>query len=255
MRRTALALLVVPSFLLAQDREPNDLAVIGRIKTEAFEHSRVMDTLGYLTDINGPRLTASPGFKQAADWAVKRLQSYGVVNIQQEKWGPFGRSWNLKQASAEVVEPGYSPLDASPLAWSDSTPGPVSGEVIAAPYAAASQDPKKIEEGLKKYMAEWKGKLKGRVVLVTPKTTIRPEIQPSFLRYTDRELADLAAAPAPVAKLFEVPDFKDLTFPEDAEQARQFQASLPSWVTDALAKQRTELNARRTKFLRDEGVV
>jgi hypothetical protein len=255
MRKTVIALFLGSSFLLAQDREPNDLSVISRIKTEAFEHSRVMDTLGYLTDINGPRLTASPGFKQAADWAVKRLQGYGVENIKQEKWGPFGRSWNLKQASAEVVEPGYSPLDASALAWSDSTPGPVSGEVMAAPFPAASQDPKKIEENLKKYMAEWKGKLKGRVVLVTPKTSLRPETQLSFQRYTDRELADLAAAPAPVAKLFELPDLKDLTFPDDAEQSRQFQASLPSWVTDALAKQRTELTARRTKFLKDEGVV
>src|SRR5689334_11861730 len=92
--------------LIAQDRDGADLTLVSRIKTEAFEKSQVMDTLGYLTDVYGPRLTASPGFRQAADWAVKRLEGYGVVNVRQEKWGAFGRSWTLKQYSAEVLEPG-----------------------------------------------------------------------------------------------------------------------------------------------------
>ncbi len=48
--------------LLAQDREPVDLTLIGRIKTETFENSRVMDTMGYLTEVYGARLPASPGW-------------------------------------------------------------------------------------------------------------------------------------------------------------------------------------------------
>ena len=81
-----------------------DLTIVSRIKTEAFDNSRVMDTLGYLTDAYGPRLTASPEFRQAADWVVKRLQSYGVENVHLEKWGPFGRSWSLKQYALEMIE-------------------------------------------------------------------------------------------------------------------------------------------------------
>jgi len=50
----------------AQERgDRPDLGVVGRIKTEAFDNSQVMETLGYLTDVYGPRLTASPEFRQA----------------------------------------------------------------------------------------------------------------------------------------------------------------------------------------------
>jgi carboxypeptidase Q len=252
-----LPVLVLTGTLLAQDREPVDLAVISRIKTEAFDHSRVMDTLGYLTDVNGPRLTASPGFKQAADWAVKRLQGYGVQNVQQEKWGSFGRSWALKQYSIEEVEPGYANLDAAPLAWSESTPGTVSGEIVAAPFGSGrqTQDPKRLEEDLNKYMSEWKGKLKGRVVMLTPLTALRPATAPTFARYSDKELSDLTIAPAPTALMFEVPEIKDLKIPDDPDAAREYQAGLPSWVRDELGKRRNEVTAKRVKFLKDEGVV
>ena len=40
-----------------------DLAIINKIRAEAFKHSQVMDTLFYLTDVNGPRVTNSTGFQ------------------------------------------------------------------------------------------------------------------------------------------------------------------------------------------------
>ena len=149
--------------------------MVGRIKTEAFDNSRVMDTLGYLTDVYGPRLTASPEFREAADWAVKRLQGYGVENTRLEKWGPFGRSWTLKQYAVEMLEPRYALLDAVALAWSDRTNGPVTGEAILTPFGNGRQEnnPKKLEADLNRYMAEWKGKLKGKIVLLSPAREIR----------------------------------------------------------------------------------
>jgi carboxypeptidase Q len=77
MRTLALAL---ASVVAAAAADAVDLAVIGQIKTEAFEHSKVMDHLQNLSDVYGPRLTASPEFKEAADWALKRLQEYGLEN-------------------------------------------------------------------------------------------------------------------------------------------------------------------------------
>ena len=47
-----------------------DLALVARIKTEAYDHSKVMDHLSWLSDVYGPRLTASREFFQAADWAA-----------------------------------------------------------------------------------------------------------------------------------------------------------------------------------------
>src|SRR5260370_6626941 len=72
-----LAAIGLPLFLVAEENV--DLAMINRIKSEAFENSKVMDHLFYLTDVHGPRLTGSPNFQDAADCAVKRLTEYGLI--------------------------------------------------------------------------------------------------------------------------------------------------------------------------------
>ncbi len=88
MRKAALLLLLaIP--VLCQERV--DLGIVDRIKTEAFDRSKVMETLRNLTDVHGPRLTWSPGFEDAARWAMGELNGYGLENVHLEKWGPFGR--------------------------------------------------------------------------------------------------------------------------------------------------------------------
>ena len=59
----------------ASASEPIDYDAIYRIKDEALNRSKVMETLSYLTDVHGPRLTNSPNMRAAADWAKKRLES------------------------------------------------------------------------------------------------------------------------------------------------------------------------------------
>jgi len=86
-----LAAASIPLLLLAGEKV--DLLAINRIKTEAFENSKVMDHLFFLTDVNGPRLTGSPAYQAAADWVVKRMTEYGLA-AKEEKWGPFGRGWD-----------------------------------------------------------------------------------------------------------------------------------------------------------------
>src|SRR5271154_3359267 len=98
----------------AAAQESVDLSVVNQIRSEEFAHSKVMEHLQYLTDVYGPRLTASPEFDQAADWALKRLEAYGLVNGHLEKWGPFGRNWSVKQYAVEMLEPRYSLLVAAP---------------------------------------------------------------------------------------------------------------------------------------------
>jgi carboxypeptidase Q len=231
-----------------------DLTFVSRVKREAFERSQVMDTLSYLTDVYGPRLTASPEFKQAADWAVERLKSYGAENARLEKWGTFGRSWALKQYSIEMLEPRYAVLDAAALAWSDVTRGSVTGEVIYAPYGGPVQslDPQKQQQDLDRFMAEWKGKLKGKIVLLTRPRPLVPSTQPTFSRYTDKELSDIAAAPEPVARLSEV---LKLEIPNDPEEERALFRKLPAGVLEQLGEDRRRIGDRRAKFLKDEGVL
>jgi carboxypeptidase Q len=248
------SLLAVVSLEAQERADRPDLSQVGRIKTEAFDNSQVMETLGYLTDVYGPRLTASKEFREALDWAAKRLESYGIVNVKQEKWGPFGRSWSLKQASLEMLEPRYAALDAQALAWSDNTTGPVAGETVFTPFGNGrqQQDPKKMQDDLDKYMAAWKGKLKGKIVMITAKREVASDTDPFFTRYTDKELSEIGVAPKPVAKLSEV---KELKFPDDPVEERRFVQSLPGWVRDQLAEERRKITANRVKFWRDQGVL
>ena len=58
--------------------EKPDLDAIKKIRVEGMENSKVMENAFYLTDVSGPRLTNSPGYKRAADWAVQQLKKIGV---------------------------------------------------------------------------------------------------------------------------------------------------------------------------------
>ena len=255
--RTILLGLFLLAPLSAQDHtDRSDLSVVGRIKAEAFDNSQVMDTLQYLTDQYGPRLTASPEFMQAADWTVKRLQSYGIENVHMEKWGPFGRSWSLKQYSVEMLEPRYALLVAAPLAWSDNTRGTKTGEITITQFGTGRRnyDPAQLEADINKYMTEWKGKLKGKIIMLSGPKEIKPDAAgPDFIRYTDKDLAEMAQAPSPSAK--SKVDLKNLKFPDDPEEMRRFYMSLPSSVTEKFFDRRTELRARFSTFLKQEGVI
>ena len=247
----------VPGFVFAQEHgDHSDLAIVGRVKTEAFENSQVMETLEYLTDRYGPRLTVSPEWREAADWTVKRLQGYGLEKVHLEKWGTPGRGWTLKRASLEMIEPRYSALVAAPLAWSDVTDGEQTGEVMLAPYGTPGRralDPKIAQEELDKFEAEWKGKLRGKIIMLAPIRKIDPETNPEFKRYTSQELSEMAEAPAPTSK---VPvDVNNLKFPEETQALIAYFYSLPAPVREMMSKRREEIAAKRAKFLKDEGVI
>ena len=48
--------------------------VIDRIREEGLKNSQVMQTLSYLTDVIGGRLTGSPGMKRSNEWTRDRLK-------------------------------------------------------------------------------------------------------------------------------------------------------------------------------------
>jgi len=131
---TSVVVLMWCSALLGQgmlhSREKIDSAATAQIKEEGMSHSQVMEILSYLSDVYGPRLTGSPEYKQAAEWASTKLRQWGLQNVHFEKWGPFGKGWTLKRFSANVTKPRVFPLIAYPKAWSSGTGGTVEGEVI-----------------------------------------------------------------------------------------------------------------------------
>jgi carboxypeptidase Q len=249
-----LAIVALSCLMLASAADSVDLAAINQIKTEAFEHSKVMDTLQNLTDLYGPRLTGSAEFKEAADWALKRLQQYGLENGHLEKWGPFGRSWSLEKFSVEMTHPRYSLLAAWPLAWSANTNGAVSGEPIVAPLSG-TLSPRKAEADFEQYVQKYKGKLRGKVVLIseTLNNIVESESKPAFRRYTSAELAELTVAPSPVEKMNVDP--MNIEIPDDLDARIRFFSSMPRSVSDQFRKVRDDLAIKRTKFFLDEGVL
>src|SRR5262245_52321831 len=114
-------LLVLIVVLPTQAQEPVDQSVIARIKQEGFQHSQVMETMFYLTDVHGPRLRGSPNYRAAAEWAVKTLTAWGLSNAQLEAGGYTGRGWTVDRFNVELTEPQYMHVIAYPLAWSPAT--------------------------------------------------------------------------------------------------------------------------------------
>jgi carboxypeptidase Q len=161
---------------------------VDRIKDEGLNRSQVMQTLSYLTDVIGPRLTNSPGMKRANEWTRDRLASWGLQNARLEAWGPFGRGWTLKRFSAEVVAPQAIPLVAYPKAWSPGLASPLSAEVV---YVDATK-----EEELAKY----KGQLRGKIVLTSPVREVKAHFDAEGTRMTEKQLLDLANAPDPATR-------------------------------------------------------
>jgi hypothetical protein len=165
--------------------QKKDLDAAKRIQDNALNHSQIMDIVGYLTDVCGPRLTGSPNLRRAEEYARDKLRDWGVANAHLESWGPFGRGWSLEGFTANISSPSFSPLIAYPKAWSPGTNGTVRGEVVFLDV--------KTPEDLNKY----KGRLKGKIVLFSPARHVDPLFAPPAQRRTDEELQRLANAPAP----------------------------------------------------------
>jgi hypothetical protein len=251
--RNAILLLLLAAPAMTQDRV--DPSVVDRIKAEAFDRSKVMDHLYQITERHGPRLTWSSGYEDAASWAAAEMKGMGLANVHTEKWAPAGRSWMLQQSSVELLEPRYQELTSAPLAWSSSTNGPVTGELVLAPFTASYRDgPKKFRENLQAYEKKWAGKLRGKIVLLTTPRVPEPQTRPQFRRYTAAELSDLENAPEPVAKLT-AKKLEDIEWPENPEDFGKFFAAMPNDLMEQFYDLYDEAVAERARFLAQDGAL
>ncbi len=160
--------------------EKVDQEMMKKIRAEGMERSQVMDTLSWLTDVVGHRLTGSPNMKKANEWTKTKLAEWGLVNAALESWGPFGRGWSFDKVSVHVVEPTPFPLIAYPEAWTPGTNGPVTGEVVAINIQS--------EADFDKY----KGQLKGKVVMAAPARDVKAWFNAPGERLTDADLLKMA---------------------------------------------------------------
>ncbi len=175
-------LLSASVFTAAFAQEPVDQAIVQKIREEGLNHSQVMKTAFYLTDVSGPRLAGSPGLKHAQDWAVSQLKTWGMANVGLEAWGKFGKGWEVEKNYAAITVPYYHAIIAIPKAWTPGTAGPIKGDVVL------------IKADTITDLDQYKGKLKGKIVITDTKTALTRSTKPDLSRYTDEELEKMAAA-------------------------------------------------------------
>lgn len=179
----ALALLHAIALRPAAAQEPVDLATIARIKQEATDRSQAMELMSWLTDVNGPRLTGSPGLRTAEDWAISTLQGWGLESARREQWGVFGRGWSNERFHFQAIGSTPFPIIAAPRAWSLGTNGPVRGEAVM----VRVDQPADLDK--------YRGKLRGKFVLVTPPRAVAAQFSAQAARFTDTQLEAMAAPP------------------------------------------------------------
>lgn len=175
--------------VLAQGKQDDqlDYAMIGKIREEGLNRSQVMDHIIWLSDVYGPRLTGSPAIKQAGEWTMKKFNDWGLANAHQESW-PFGKGWSLVRFSAHMTEPQVSPLIGYPKSWTPGTNGTITADVVYTPISS--------EADFEKY----RGKLKGKVVLLQAARAVRMLDGRIVMRMTDDDIKEAMTAPIPSAR-------------------------------------------------------
>lgn len=173
----AAALILVAQPLHAAGADATNVQV-ARIIDEGLSHSQAMANASELMDGIGPRLTNSENFDRAADWALAKFRAYGLDNVHKESY-PFGAGWNLDAWSARMIEPRSIVMRSIPVAWTPPTGGTITAPVILAPMSKQA------------HFAKWRGKLAGKIVMVSLPGEASQSEKPQFHRLDDKELAEL----------------------------------------------------------------
>jgi len=185
-------------------REAVDLEVVRSIREEGLERSRIEDLARYLTEVNGPRLTGSPGMMRANEWTAERFREWGLDNVTIEPWGEFGRGWANQAYEGRILTPFEQPLHGQPLAWTGSTDGTVRGQAVV--VAAET------EADLERY----RGRLGGTFILLEPVQEVEPEFEHQDRRTS---LDELLSPPRPPAAAPGEPDRQAMFARMRAQQA------------------------------------
>ncbi len=153
-----------------------DRVAVNRIIDQGLNHSEIMQTAAYLTDRIGGRMTNSPQMRQAEQWTQQRFRDWGLSNVRTEGF-EFGRGWSIVRSSARMTEPRVLDLRVIPIAWTPGTNGVISGDIVVAPITSPG------------HFEQWRGKLRGKIVLLTRPDNGSEPTEPAFRRWTDEELA------------------------------------------------------------------
>jgi hypothetical protein len=191
LRPLATALLLVLTAALSFD-VPVDWVMVAKIREEGLQHSRVMDTESYMTDVLGARLTMSRDMQRAQTWVQAEMGRIGLVNVAAEPFMDYGVTWDNEYVTLQLLEPDYMPMVGYPIAHTPGTDGRKVAQAVIVDLL--------VREDLERY----RGTLRGKAVLVTPPAAIDlAPLTSGVARYTEADLRALErtvitpARPAP----------------------------------------------------------
>jgi len=156
-----------------------DYASVYQIKNEGFNNSQVMDIAWNLTDRIGPRLTGSEGLKRAYDWTSAEMKEWGLSNVEVKPWGEFGDGWDVRKSYVAMTAPYYQAIIGIPKAWTPGTKGLMKAEVVY------------IEMEEESDLNAYKGKLKGKVVMLPTNIEAKTTFEADARRYSDDQLSGM----------------------------------------------------------------
>lgn len=181
MKKLLFTLSIFFAFIIyAFAQEIPDPIIMQKIKDEGTNNSQVAMIAHNLTDVCGPRLTNSPGYNRALDWATYICNKWGLVNAGREAWGEFGKGWSNEEATLEMKVPYYKSIIAYCVPWCKST-----GKAIRAELVMLDQlDSASIEKA--------SASIKGKIVMLKPSNTKLPDAFKAFAsRYGDTSLDNI----------------------------------------------------------------
>lgn len=182
-----------PTQRIANDTAPGisvDWSMVARIREEGLQRSQLSNTLSYMTDVLGARLTNSRDMERAQAWVIEEMKRIGLVNTEIEPFMDYGASWDNEYVSLHLLEPDYQPMVGYPIAHTPGTEGKIELRVVIADV--------RTRQDVEKY----KGNLRGKAVLSTPPPVINlSRFATGTPRRTDEELRALEQDVIPPATL------------------------------------------------------
>jgi len=206
---------------------PETPEVCAQIRAEETNNSKIMWIIHEVADVYGPRVTGTPNLKAADDWAIKTMASWGLANTHLEPWTFQPETaafpvpgWENTELVAEAVAPFHGQLMVEPLAWTPSTKGMVTAQVVLIdppgmapqrgggfnffgspppppgpkwaappmPPAEKPADPKQPTQAeLDAYLNSVKDKVQGAIVFVGKHVEVAEEMNPAPMRRSEDE--------------------------------------------------------------------
>ena len=160
---TAVVLACLLAWAPASAQAPAPDPVLRAIRDEGLLRSRAASLAQTLLDSLGPRLTGTPDSEAASDWVQRTYRSWGI-EARAEPYGTW-QGWRRGTTHLDLTAPRVRTLEATMLAWSAGTNGPVSGPVLVIPRLRSDAERQAFLE-----------RARGAFVLLTaPELSCRPE--------------------------------------------------------------------------------